>query len=485
MNRTINPALVLAVFVAGVALPACPSSADLCDDGACDPVGGSADGGDGNVIVPAGCDLTKSPNDSPECVSDNLGVFVSPTGKDGAAGTKAEPLRSVTEAASRGKPRVYICEGTYDAPISISQAVSLYGGFTCAWGISENRPRVAPSKGIALRVTGVSGAVTVENVEIAGSADAIVPGDSAIAAFVSGSSNVTFRGVMLIAGPGTAGAGGESRSNYTGATATKGGNANAANGGVGPTCNCDDGTTSSRGGNGAPGNGVASRGSAEPSVGISNGGSSAGTTCTDGSVGTKGAPNGAGTASTSAGTLSAEGWSAASIPTVAPNGNPGQGGGGGGAKTDSNNAGGAGGCGGCGGAGGTQGLNGGSSFALLSFNSTVAIEGGGLVSGVGGRGGKGGEGQAGQTGGPVGSGVCDGGPGGNGAGGSGGGGGAGGHSLPVGFVGPEPRMTGASLTPGPKGIGGDGGAAGKGPGNHGTIGSSGSDGKAERSLPLQ
>src|ERR1700730_5061908 len=106
MNRTINPALVLAVFVAGVALPACPSSAELCTDGACDPVGGSADGGDGNVIVPPGCDLTKSPKDSPECLSDDVGVFVSRTGKDGAGGRKAERLRSVTEAASRGKPRV-------------------------------------------------------------------------------------------------------------------------------------------------------------------------------------------------------------------------------------------------------------------------------------------------------------------------------------------------------------------------------------------
>lgn len=453
--------------------------------------GGNDAGGDAfpDVVVPPGCDLTKAPKDSAACVDDGVGVFVAPSGDDGATGKKAAPVKTIGKgvelAASRGLPRVYVCEGTYDAAVEIKAAASVYGGFSCAWTYTGAKPKLAPPKGIALRVTKASGAVLVEDFEIVGSADQNAPGDSAITAFVSESSNVTFRNVSLAAGNATAGSKGASRSNYTGSNATKGANGSGATAGIATICTCTDATTST-GGSGASGaGGGIQNGSANPAVGGANAGSTSATTCGDGQPGVNGAGGTAGTSSSAAGTVSAAGWTNAATGPNAPNGNPAQGGGGGGAKTDVTSAGGGGGCGGCGGAGGAAGTNGGSSFALLSFNSTVSIEAGALVSGGAGRGGDGGDGQAGQGGGGTGTGpACNGGAGGNGAGGSGGGGGAGGHSVPIAFVGTEPRVSGATITPGAKGSGGSGGGAGAGLGNAGTAGTAGPEGKSQNTLSL-
>ena len=61
--------------------------------------------------------------------------------------------------------------------------------------------------------------------------------------------------------------------------------------------------------------------------------------------------------------------------------------------------GGGGGCGGCGGAAGPGAQSGGSSFAVLSYQSTVTLDACTLVAGAGGNGGKGADGQPGQLGG--------------------------------------------------------------------------------------
>src|SRR5690606_24726363 len=68
----------------------CTEAPDLCVA----PEGRAADGG---VIVPADCDMAVSPKESPACVDDGVGVFVSAQGTDGAAGTKGQPLRSLAE----------------------------------------------------------------------------------------------------------------------------------------------------------------------------------------------------------------------------------------------------------------------------------------------------------------------------------------------------------------------------------------------------
>src|SRR4051794_39026991 len=81
-------------------LSACGVGSD-CDFGLCagppaDGDGGnSGDGGpskDGEAPAPPGCDdLSKGPKDAPACIDDSVGIFVSPTGDDGADGTKSKP----------------------------------------------------------------------------------------------------------------------------------------------------------------------------------------------------------------------------------------------------------------------------------------------------------------------------------------------------------------------------------------------------------
>jgi len=482
--------VLFALPTLGAALACCSQLPTCVDANNCTAYQDAGDGSSDalpDVVVPPGCDLAKSPKESPACVSDDVGVFVSPQGKDGATGKKTDPLRSIAEAVGKGKPRVYVCEGTYDANVAITSPVAIYGGLTCLWDASDaSRPKLAPPKGIALRVTKITGAVDVEDVDIVGSADANTPGDSAIAVFVSDSTNVTIRNVTLAAGPGTAGAKGASRSNYAGATATSGGTSSGATSGKGPTCTCSDATTS-KGGNGAEGNGAnVAFGSSVPAVGGDNSGGSKATSCDNGTDGANGVANASGAGATSAGSLSVDGWSTMTAVKNAPNGNPAQGGGGGGAPTQGGtNAGGGGGCGGCGGAGGSSAQSGGSSFGLLAFNATVAVTGGSLTAATGGAGGMGGSGQDGQAGGGGGTGgVCKGGTGGNGAGGSGGGGGAGGHSVPVAFVGTEPKVTNATVTPGAKGGSGPGGNAGGGLGIAGAAGAPGLEGKAQNTIAL-
>ena len=448
-----------------------------------------SDGGP-DVVAPPGCDLTVSPKDSAACVDDSVGVFVSPSGDDGATGKKAAPLKSIGKAievaGARGLPRVYVCEGSYDTNVEIKAPVGIHGGFSCGWAYTGAKPKLAPPKGIALRVRGVGGAVVVEDIEVVGAADANTPGDSAIAAFVTDTPKVSFDRVNLSAGRGTAGAQGSPTANYVGAAAMKGGAATLALGGDGPTCACTDGATSSTGGHGGNTMGVGlTDGSAVPNVGVPNSGASKASSCDPGLPGANGTPGGTGTPMASPGALSSAGWSAQSTAKAAPPGKPAQGGGGGGTKLDSSAAGGGGGCGGCGGGGGTSGSPGGSSFALLVNESNVIVTGGALTTSAGGGGGTGGNGQDGQGGGTPGTGIaCNGGPGGIGAGGSGGPGGPGGHSVPIAFAGTEPKVTNAMVTPGTKGASGPGGAAGAGTGNPGAAGPPGPEGKAQNTLAL-
>ena len=455
------------------------------------PGGEAGRGGDGGVVIPATCDLTKSPKDSPSCVDDGVGIFVSPSGKGGATGKKADPLRSIAEAVAKaaadGKPRVYVCEGSYDAPFTIAQPVNIYGGFSCTWIANGAKPKLAPPKGIALTIRGVKG-VVIEDVAVEGASDAAKSGDSAIAAFIA-DSDVTLRRVAVTAKDAQAAQPVGSTGNNWSGTAIAGNDPAGTTGGVEATCGkCAD-ATFSKSGKGAdatgPNQGVAAPGGAQPAVGTDNSGLSGGGSCTSGTVGAGGAaPKTGGKGATTPGTLTSQGWITTGGSTDGLAGKPGQGGGGGGARLASV-GGGSGGCGGCGGGGGGPSQNGGSSFALLAPNSTVTIEASSLTAGAGGPGGAGGAGQDGQSGAAATAVTCNGGPGAAGGGGAGAGGGAGGHSAAVGFVGVEPRLDATSTVfSATKAAGGGGGAPGLGTGEGGTKGTSGAEGKTSASVAL-
>ena len=486
--RILNRALLVSAFGGLTALvAACPARLDdRCANGTCDPSassGSSGDGGeDSDVKVPEGCELSKPVKESPKCIDGDIGVFVSASGEDAATGKKDAPVRTIAKgielAARDGRPRVYVCDGQYPAGIELKVRVSIVGGLDCSWNPADKRPIISPAKGTAVRISKVSG-ISLQDLEVIGAADPNIPGDSAISIFVSEATDVKFRGLVVRAGDATNAVTAGTKSNWTG-LATVG--ATAAMGGGGPSCSCLDGTSSSKGGNGGAIGLGGTTGSATPSVGMPNGGGG-GDSCLQGGDGEHGGAGTGGEGALKSGTLSNVAWTNLVDAKPGLAGGPGQGGGGGGGRNGVTGGGG-GGCGGCGGGGGEPGLNGGSSFAVVSFASTLEIRDSDIATGKGGNGGAGGPGQDGQAGAGGGVGACDGGPGGNGAGGSGGGGGAGGHSVPVAFTAPQPTIIGGKATPGGPGAPGQGGPAGGGPTTAGKIGKPGAGSKSQATLAL-
>jgi hypothetical protein len=437
----------------------------------------------------AACDLGGDPKGQP-CLLDNAyGVFVAPKGPASAAGdagapdagadgSKDRPFATLGEALTQlgGRPRIFVCNGSYAEELSITTPVSVYGGLSCTPGpsgrtwayVGATSTVSSPSPRHVLSVSGVSGSgVTIEDVSFT-SASATTAGGSSLAALVA-SSTVTLVRVTLTAGSGadgSPGADGSALPNYNGLAPAGGdqsfvysnGSYFAVAGGAGAVNQCTP-YGMSAGGDGGLGcatGGTGGSGGASPPAPTTPGrdGLSAVETTTDdagtlvvvpitdpgadGVAGEGGAPAPA----QSYGVLTASGWAAAPGGDGAP-GNPGQGGAGatdpryGNCALGFSLGGGGGGAGGCGGSGGKGGGGGGGSIALAAVGSTVTLTDCLLVAaaaGAGGRGGAGQDGQAGAAGGDRSVSLslhAAGAAGGNGAGGSGGAGGAGGISVGI------------------------------------------------------
>jgi hypothetical protein len=429
----------------------------------------------------AACDPVRSPSEDPCVIDEMFGVFVSPLGSDGNAGTRASPLMTVGHgidlAKATGK-RVYVCAGTFPEALVVGaprDGIAVYGGFDCGtWTYSAtNRVAIAPPQtGYALELDGLSRGATFTDIEFdAQRANLANPGESSIAVFVSGSQNVNFQRVAMVAANATDGAagpsaqahgdGGGGATNWYGTPPAyaelNGNNATSAGAGAQRACVCADNTSSIGGAGGVgPVDGGPAPGPGLPSypndAGAGLGGRN-GVQCVEGAglAGADAPPLSSGIPSASWGSVSATGWTPAS-GTAGSSGQPGQGGGGGGDGPGATGGGGSGACGGCGGAGGKGGTGGGSSIALLSFQSAVGLNDCTLTASNAGRGGAGGDGEAGQPGSLVGgiqsASGCPGGGGGSGTGGNGGQGGPGGLSLGIGYSGTAPLFDGSGVAPG-------------------------------------
>ncbi len=494
-----------AVGYSAILVEGCGSDVKLCDNGACDaPLDGSPDvtttdgpgkpdspvtddgGSDGSTDdgpadalpdnAPPGCEPAKDPKDSTPCVSDVYGLFVDASKPAGGTGTKANPFNSigaaVTAAASASQKRIYVCAGTYAEAITLTNATSIYGGWSCAdWSYSGTKGKVAPTAlGVALQVANVAGAVTVEDLEFDAKPGTIVSRDS-IAAFVKASPSVTLSRVALVAGAGYAGANGAAGTTGSPVSGDLNGNpASGNNAGGEKTCACTTGGTSTGGkggiGGAVPGDGDTGKvvqGTPMPSTATG-----AGQTAADCLAGTNSARPGSGLPAAGngpgagGGTLDATGFHGGD-GTVGSNGLPGQGGGGGGGQATGGGGGGA--CGGCGGGGGGFGTAGGSSIALATLASPVQLSNCAITTSTGGLGGSGASGASGAAGGIRGGGSgngCNGAAGGMGGAGGVGGGGTGGHSIGVVYQGTAPSLGSSTVStsvPGPAGTGP--GSAGK------------------------
>ena len=449
------------------------------------------------------CNPMGDPKDEPCLVDDASGVFVSGTnGRDAALGTKLDPLKTIAEGiakATGATMRVFACAGSYDEHVVVGathDGIGVYGGFDCAnWTYaSGNSVMIAPSTaGYALEVDSLKVGATFEDVEF-DSQSAKVAGTSSVAVFAN-QSVVTFRRVVAIAGDGAAGTQGDAGSNYTVMQPPNGNNGDGGAGGARKLCNCLNGDQSAGGAGGGAGPPPTAGLSGSPDLGGGKPGLGGDLGCASGGIGHAGANASDPVATTSvavAGALTDHGWSPApgNVGAIAPVAQGG-GGGGGNASFQLNDAGasvtgggGSGGCGGCGGGGGTPGAGGGSSFAVLSYKSTLVLVDSRLTARDGKDGGKGGKGQAGQLGGYAGISSqpgCQGGNGGTGGSGGGGGGGAGGVSAAIGYVGDPPTEMGTvSKTIGNFGAGGAGGIGG----GANNAGGKGKDGVASAVLAL-
>ncbi|WP_437486501.1 PGRS family protein [Sorangium sp. So ce1014] len=458
--------------------------------------------GRGSEVVPSGC----VPSEIDGAVDDECGIFVASTGKDGNAGTQAEPVATLAEAlrlTSGTGTGVYACAETFVEAVEVPAGAKLFGGLDCAngweWIGKEKKTIVAPTEeAIALKVMRGVGTVRIEDVS-AQAADAQTPGASSIAVLVDGAEAELVR-CELIAGNGADGEEGEDAPSEVPAQAAPGNAGTDAcsdldtSGAPDETLpggaqveNACGGSALSIGGEGGDGrvnNGgsgqigepgaLGAAGSGEPAAGE--------WTCAAGGTGQggdNGPPGEFGLAASGLGALSSSGYVGVSGGAGGP-GKPGQGGGGGGgakggaaicagAVPGAGASGGSGGPGGCGGLPGQGGGAGGASIALASVEGKVTLKECVLTAGNGGKGGAGGDLQPGGLGGLGGVGgtgmggskaACDGGKGGQGGNGGPGGGGLGGPSLAIAYRGEAVKQEGETmLMPGAAGAGGPGGSS--------------------------
>ncbi|MDB4992631.1 MAG: hypothetical protein JWM74_63 [Myxococcaceae bacterium] len=157
---------------------------------------------------PPGCDLAKEPKDSAPCVTELVGVFVSPLGDDTADGSRNKPVKTIGKGlellADRG--RVYICEGTYAEAVTLTKTVSLYGGWSCAggtWAYTGKKPIVRSAAGSVALTLKSAKDVVVADIAFEAS-DATAKGGSSIAGFAANSSGRLVRD-SFTAGAGQAG----------------------------------------------------------------------------------------------------------------------------------------------------------------------------------------------------------------------------------------------------------------------------------------
>jgi hypothetical protein len=430
-----------------------------CGDNTAVPNQPADDGGaaDARVDAPVSCD----PATDPSCVDEKQGLFVDAAkGTDGAEGTKAAPIKSISAALGKlgSKTRIYVCDGSYPGTLALKTSVAIYGGFACAdWKAGGGKVTIVGDAEYGVDISAAN--VTLSDVEVQAPASTEQSVNS-IAARVVGVDGVVFRRTKLVAKDGFNGATGTLTAFTTFPTQADldGASSTSAAGGDKPAVSCPGGKTT-KGGKGGD-NGF--NGDTGAPAGL---GGAGGTDVQCGGTGQGGFPGMPGPAPVAAlgaavlGVVKDGKWQ----PQAGQSGltgNPGGGGGGGAGR--GGGGGGQGGAGGCGGAGGGGGGGGGASIALLVVNAGVSLASSTLTATKGGDGGSGVAGQSGQT--PGGTrGVaavagtgCNGGAGGAGGEGGGGAGGAGGLSAGIVYVGKAPVATETTTSKGA------GGGAGKG-----------------------
>ena len=376
-------------------------------------------------------------------------------GDDANPGTMAEPKRHIQAGIDAQEAGFHVLVGnrTYSESLTLSDGVSVYGGYDATQGWVRTTARAVVHGGTtAITAHNISSTTVLDSLSVV-AASATKSGASSYGLHALNASGLQLSRVDITAGngaPGQDGVAGASGSNGSSGTAGQHGGDGTDSygyGGFGGSgCSGNKGGNGGRGGYGnqtgysgspglGPNYGAGGSGGFGRDQSLFNGCDDAGTGYS-GKTGGGGANGADGPGGGSAGSLSSNYWSPSNGSDGA-NGTAGSGGGGGGggggtncSQDDRGAGGGGGGGGGCGGTGGTGGGGGGGSFALFLVNSSPHLDHLTLTAGNGGHGGSGGAGGTGGSGGTYGgggTGLDNGGDGGHGGhGGSGGHGGAGG-----------------------------------------------------------
>jgi hypothetical protein len=483
--------IIVTTLLSGAAAAGCfdylSDEKSFQQDGAAGDAGAA---GSTTTSPPAKC----TPSEADDAVSDDCGVFVSPSGDDATGnGSQEKPYATINKALTEGTA-IYACA---DATKSLIDAVSvekkgvfIFGGLDCSTWKHDPATKTkltAAADAVPLTVTG-SGTLHIEDFAITAkdappvSQGIFGPGNSSIAIIADNGTTLEMTRCDVVAGKGTDGTAGDpamgmAMTGPDGADAEAGcDNDQGEFGGDGGENMCAG--TDASGGKGGSGTDTAtgsdgSAGKPTAATGAGGLGQTAQVQCgtggngKNGVLGLDGGP-GKGATPEELGKLDKTGFTGTS-GADGEVGMPGQGGGGGGGARMCANGmagpgGGGGGAGGCGGLGGKGGYGGGASIAIVSLGAKLSFKEVTLKTGDGANGGAG---SVGQEGGPGGLGgmpgtgdamakACPGGEGGPGGKGGQGGGGLGGHSIGIAHTGTLASPAGVMITPGVAGKGGAG-----------------------------
>jgi hypothetical protein len=202
---TLSSSRLVLVLLANLAL-----SATACGGfGSGDPAGsggasaGSADSPDGEGPKAPG---VGGPADTSE-LTDAFGVFVSPSGRDDADGSRERPLASIQAAIDLGAKvgkRVYVCTGTYREALTLGDSISVIGGLDCSggaagWRTGAARTRVEAPTSPAVRASNIKTATRLEGLEIL-APNAAAPGGSSIGLLADHASALVVASTKIVAG---------------------------------------------------------------------------------------------------------------------------------------------------------------------------------------------------------------------------------------------------------------------------------------------
>ena len=217
-KRSVPTSFTALALLLASAAPACSSfgNTDRADDSADaappgqQPSGSASDAGDAGG--PKAEEVTGTPdNDS---ITEEKGVFVSPSGNDSADASRARPLKTLSAAittAARAGKIVFACTGTYAEAIVVADSISIIGGLDCAdpmrWKTGADSSRIVAPTSPAVSAKQITAPTRLERLEII-APDATAASASSIGLFADHSPSITIVGSTITAGKGANGADG-------------------------------------------------------------------------------------------------------------------------------------------------------------------------------------------------------------------------------------------------------------------------------------